>query len=191
MKFRSNGLIVMNFRSIGLIVMKFKSNSLIVMKFKSNSLIVMKFKSNNLIVIKFKINEHGEGLQILHYEVDQKYEPHFDYFLDEFNTKNGGQRIATVLISDVEEGGETIFPSAKVNSSSLPYYNELSECGKRGLAVKPQMGDALLFWSMRPDATLDPTSLHGVHCVFVRQALDDVPWRGSEQNMSCNFLFFF
>ncbi|MQL99552.1 hypothetical protein Taro_032274, partial [Colocasia esculenta] len=107
--------------------------------------------------------EHGEGLQVLHYEVGQKYEPHFDYFLDEFNTKNGGQRIATVLmyLSDVEEGGETIFPSAKVNSSSLSYYNELSECGKNGLAVKPKMGDALLFWSMKPDSSLEPLSLHG------------------------------
>lgn len=42
--------------------------------------------------------ENGEGLQILHYEVGQKYEPHYDYFLDQFNTKNGGQRIATVLM---------------------------------------------------------------------------------------------
>jgi len=43
-------------------------------------------------------SENGEGLQILHYEVGQKYEPHYDYFIDEFNTKNGGQRIATVLM---------------------------------------------------------------------------------------------
>lgn len=43
-------------------------------------------------------SEHGEGLQILHYEVGQKYEPHFDYFMDEYNTENGGQRIATVLM---------------------------------------------------------------------------------------------
>ncbi|KAF3628949.1 putative prolyl 4-hydroxylase 3 [Capsicum annuum] len=107
--------------------------------------------------------EHGEGLQVLHYEAGQKYEPHFDYFLDDFNTKNGGQRIATVLmyLSDVEEGGETIFPAAKGNFSSRPGWNELSECAKRGLSVKPKMGDALLFWSMRPDATLDPSSLHG------------------------------
>ncbi|CAM0943384.1 unnamed protein product [Alopecurus aequalis] len=107
--------------------------------------------------------ENGEGLQVLHYEVGQKYEPHFDYFLDEFNTKNGGQRMATILmyLSDVEEGGETIFPDANVNSSSLLWHNELSECAKRGLAVKPKMGDALLFWSMKPDATLDPLSLHG------------------------------
>jgi prolyl 4-hydroxylase len=64
--------------------------------------------------------------------------------------------------SDVEEGGETIFPDAKVNSSSLPWHNELSECGKRGLGVKAKAGDALLFWSMKPDATLDPLSLHGL-----------------------------
>ncbi|OMO83434.1 Oxoglutarate/iron-dependent dioxygenase [Corchorus olitorius] len=107
--------------------------------------------------------EHGEGLQVLHYEVGQKYEPHYDYFMDQFNTKNGGQRIATVLmyLSDVEEGGETVFPAAKGNISAVPWWNELSECGKGGLSVKPKMGDALLFWSMKPDAALDPSSLHG------------------------------
>uniref|UniRef100_A0A5B7BPA0 procollagen-proline 4-dioxygenase n=1 Tax=Davidia involucrata TaxID=16924 RepID=A0A5B7BPA0_DAVIN len=107
--------------------------------------------------------EHGEGFQVLHYEVGQKYESHYDYFLDEFNTKNGGQRIGTVLmyLSDVEEGGETVFPAANGNFSSVPWWNELSECGKGGLSVKPKMGDALLFWSMKPDATLDPSSLHG------------------------------
>ncbi|KAK3424963.1 probable prolyl 4-hydroxylase 3 [Eucalyptus grandis] len=107
--------------------------------------------------------EHGEGLQVLHYEVGQKYDAHYDYFLDEFNTKNGGQRIATLLmyLSDVEEGGETVFPDAKGNISSVPWWDQLSECGKQGLAVKPKMGDALLFWSMRPEGTLDPSSLHG------------------------------
>ena len=42
--------------------------------------------------------DHGEGLQVLHYEEGQKYEPHYDYFVDEFNTKNGGQRMATMLM---------------------------------------------------------------------------------------------
>ncbi|KAG9137984.1 hypothetical protein Leryth_019368 [Lithospermum erythrorhizon] len=113
--------------------------------------------------------EHGEGLQVLHYEVGQRYEPHNDYFNDEFNTKNGGQRIATVLmyLSDVEEGGETVFPNAKGNFSSLPYWDQLSECGKGGFSVKPKMGDALLFWSMNPDASLDPSSLHG-GCPVIR-----------------------
>ncbi|GFP89936.1 probable prolyl 4-hydroxylase 10 [Phtheirospermum japonicum] len=73
------------------------------------------------------------------------------------------KRIAdfTFIPVDVEEGGETVFPAAKGNYSSVPWWNELSECGKGGLSVKPRMGDALLFWSMKPDATLDPSSLHG------------------------------
>ncbi|KAI3912565.1 hypothetical protein MKW92_019845 [Papaver armeniacum] len=106
--------------------------------------------------------EHGEGLQILHYEVGQKYEPHYDYFEDELNTKRG-QRIATLLmyLSDVEEGGETVFPRAKGNVSYPPWKDESVECGKKGLAVKPKKGDALLFWNLKPDATKDPSSLHG------------------------------
>ncbi|KAF7139181.1 hypothetical protein RHSIM_Rhsim07G0248700 [Rhododendron simsii] len=127
--------------------------------------------------------EHGEGLQILHYEVGQKYEPHYDYFLDEFNTKNGGQRIATVLmyLSDVEEGGETTFPAATGNFSSVPWWNELSECGKKGLSVKPRMGDALLFWSMRPDATLDPSSLHGGCPVISGNKWSSTKWMHVEE----------
>lgn len=47
---------------------------------------------------RHNITENGEGLQVLHYEVGQKYEPHYDYFLDDFNTVNGGQRMATILM---------------------------------------------------------------------------------------------
>ncbi|CAE6157090.1 unnamed protein product [Arabidopsis arenosa] len=106
--------------------------------------------------------ENGEGLQVLHYEVGQKYEPHHDYFFDEFNVRKGGQRIATVLmyLSDVDEGGETVFPAAKGNISAVPWWDELSQCGKEGLSVLPKKRDALLFWSMKPDASLDPSSLH-------------------------------
>jgi hypothetical protein len=55
-------------------------------------------------------------MQILHYENGEKYEPHFDYFHDKVNQVLGGHRIATVLmyLSDVEKGGETIFPDAEV-----------------------------------------------------------------------------
>ncbi|KAB2040880.1 hypothetical protein ERO13_D02G098800v2 [Gossypium hirsutum] len=122
--------------------------------------------------------EHGEGLQVLHYEVGQKYEPHFDYFVDEYNTRHGGQRLATMLmyLSDVEEGGETIFPNAKGNISAVPWWDELSKCGKGGLAVKPKMGDALLFWSMKPDATVDPSSLHGGCPVIVGDKWSSTKW---------------
>ncbi len=59
--------------------------------------------------------ENGEGLQILNYEASEKYEAHFDYFHDQTNQLDGGQRLATMLmyLSDVQEGGETVFPASK------------------------------------------------------------------------------
>lgn len=62
------------------------------------------------------VTENGESIQILHYENGEKYEPHYDFFHDKANQEIGGHRIATVLmyLSDVEKGGETIFPNAEV-----------------------------------------------------------------------------
>eukprot|EP01025_Chloroclados_australasicus_P050639 TRINITY_DN5845_c0_g1_i1.p1 TRINITY_DN5845_c0_g1~~TRINITY_DN5845_c0_g1_i1.p1 ORF type:complete len:309 (-),score=38.08 TRINITY_DN5845_c0_g1_i1:202-1128(-) len=105
--------------------------------------------------------EHQEGLQVLHYVDGQKYEPHFDYFHDDWHirSENGGQRIVTVLmyLTTVEEGGETVFPNAerKVEGS------EWSDCARKGLAVKPYRGDALMFFSLFPNGTTDQASMHG------------------------------
>lgn len=106
--------------------------------------------------------ENGESIQILHYENGQKYEPHFDYFHDKANQIMGGHRIATVLmyLSNVEKGGETIFPNAEAKESQ-PKDESWSECAHKGYAVKPEKGDALLFFSLHLDATTDSRSLHG------------------------------
>ncbi|XP_044480222.1 probable prolyl 4-hydroxylase 7 [Mangifera indica] len=110
----------------------------------------------------FLPQENGESIQILHYENGQKYEPHFDYFHDKVNQELGGHRIATVLmyLSNVEKGGETVFPDAE-GKLSQPKDDSWSDCAKQGYAVKPRKGDALLFFSLRPDATTDTSSLHG------------------------------
>lgn len=42
--------------------------------------------------------DHGEPLHVLHYELGQEYQAHYDYFHDSVNTRNGGQRIATMLM---------------------------------------------------------------------------------------------
>ncbi|MQM08621.1 hypothetical protein Taro_041478 [Colocasia esculenta] len=110
----------------------------------------------------FLPDENGESIQILHYEHGQKYEPHFDYFHDKANQEVGGHRIATVLmyLSDVQKGGETVFPNAEGKHSQVKD-DTWSECARSGYAVKPKKGDALLFFSLRPDATTDEYSLHG------------------------------
>ena len=54
-----------------------------------------------------------------------------------------GQRKATVIIylSIPEEGGATSFPTAGVN-------------------IVPEIGDAVLFYSLHPNGTFDTNSLH-------------------------------
>ncbi|THU57312.1 hypothetical protein C4D60_Mb03t02190 [Musa balbisiana] len=81
----------------------------------------------------------------------------------QFSLKNGGQRVATMLmyLNDVDEGGETIFPQAGSSECS---------CGGnkvKGLCMKPRKGDAILFWSMGLDGQSDPNSLHGA-CPIVK-----------------------
>lgn len=109
--------------------------------------------------------EHGEGLQVLRYKGGEKYDAHYDYFHDAENVKNGGNRVATVLmyLADTEEGGETAFPHVPA-----PGDNEgFSECARPFLAAKPKKGDAILFHSMTPEAQLEEGSMH-VACPVIR-----------------------
>ncbi|XP_059632622.1 probable prolyl 4-hydroxylase 4 isoform X2 [Cornus florida] len=112
----------------------------------------------------FLPKENGEDMQVLRYEHGQKYEPHYDYFADKVNIARGGHRYATVLmyLSDVGKGGETVFPSAEESPrrKSSTSDDDLSECARKGVAVKPKKGDALLFFSLSPNAIPDPISLH-------------------------------
>ncbi|RLN29806.1 hypothetical protein C2845_PM05G16120 [Panicum miliaceum] len=120
--------------------------------------------------------ENGEGLQVLHYELGQKFEPHFDTSEDGYIAKNGGPRQATFLmyLSNVEEGGETVFPSAKPKRRSSRFPFKLF--AKKGLSVKPKMGDALLFWNIKPDGSLDPKSLHGANPVVKGNKWSATKW---------------
>ncbi|KAK3240943.1 hypothetical protein CYMTET_49253 [Cymbomonas tetramitiformis] len=115
--------------------------------------------------------ENGEGLQILHYDVGQKYESHYDFFHDKFNNdpSKGGQRVATMLmyLSTPESGGETVFPASKIKpdrSGGL-----WSDCARRGASVKAKKGDALLFWSLTVSnwllvASISSACLHACLC---------------------------
>ncbi|MDZ7901555.1 MAG: 2OG-Fe(II) oxygenase [Rheinheimera sp.] len=77
--------------------------------------------------------EHGEVTNLIHYDSQQRYLPHYDAFVGDKITmqtllQNGGQRSITVLcyLNSVSSGGETEFPNL-------------------GVKVIPRQGDMLMF----------------------------------------------
>ena len=87
--------------------------------------------------------EHGEGLQILNYQIGQEYKAHFDFFSSSSKpVKN--PRISTLVmyLNDVEEGGETYFP-------------------KLNFSVSPHKGMAVYFEYFYDDQELNELTLHG------------------------------
>ena len=91
-----------------------------------------------------------EGQQFVHYEEGQ----HYAWHPDEYSWRddridpvlvNAGPRVLTMFfyLSDVEEGGETVFMG--------PHKKGDAAYGVRGLAVRPQKGKAILWANMKDD----------------------------------------
>ena len=92
--------------------------------------------------------ENQETPGILHYDIGEEYQAHWDYF--DKNTKwwdyvqdTGGQRLYSVLIylNNVDEGGETEYPLLK-------------------LKVKPELGTMLIHKNIEDDGTPIESSFH-------------------------------
>ncbi|XP_054809375.1 probable prolyl 4-hydroxylase 9 [Prosopis cineraria] len=102
---------------------------------------------------------NGEAFNILRYEVGQRYMSHYDAFNPAEYGPQKSQRMASFLLylSDVEDGGETMFPFENGLNMDGSYGYE--DC--IGFKVRPRQGDGLLFYSLLHNGTIDPTSLHG------------------------------
>ncbi|GMH14824.1 hypothetical protein Nepgr_016665 [Nepenthes gracilis] len=126
--------------------------------------------------------KHGEEFNILRYEVGQKYNSHYDAFNPAEYGPQKSQRVASFLLylSDVEEGGETIFP---FENGNIDTDYDFVKC--TGLKVKPRRGDGLLFYSLFLNGTIDPASLHGSCPVIKGEKWVATKWiRNEEQNMT-------
>ncbi|KAJ1414519.1 Prolyl 4-hydroxylase, alpha subunit [Sesbania bispinosa] len=146
-------------------------------------------KTGSLDVIEEKIAKatkiprtHGEAFNILRYKVGQKYSSHYDAFHTSEYGPQKSQRMASFLLylTDVPEGGETMFPFE--NGLNMDGSYNYEDC--IGLRVKPRKGDGLLFYSLFPNGTIDPKSLHGscpvikgekwVATKWIRDQIEDV-----------------
>lgn len=105
-----------------------------------------------------------EGLQILRYGIGGHYFPHVDPF-DQRNpnlkksTAMGGQRVVSVIIGlqKAPKGGETDFSRLRMS-----------------VALEP--GQALLFWSLHPDGTINYLSEHSAMPVMEGEKAVLVTW---------------
>ncbi|KMJ57669.1 2OG-Fe(II) oxygenase [Bacillus sp. LL01] len=102
--------------------------------------------------------EHGEGLQILNYQVGQEYKAHFDFFKSS-SKQVSNPRISTLVmyLNDVEEGGETYFPKLK-------------------FSVSPQKGMAVYFEYFYDNQELNELTLHGGSPVVVGDKWAATQW---------------
>ena len=91
---------------------------------------------------------HGEGLQILHYDFAQEYQPHFDFFEPQTEEEarmlqESGNRVETLIfyLNEPEEGGATYFPQLK-------------------LSIHPKKGSVIRFGYLGSDGVPDRRSEH-------------------------------
>eukprot|EP00977_Amphora_coffeiformis_P019470 scaffold7281_cov171-Amphora_coffeaeformis.AAC.4 len=93
------------------------------------------------------VSSLAESLELVHYSEGQDSARHTDFTSERIMHSPQEARFSTLLLylNEPEEGGETSFPNAKTYEA---------------LDIKPELGKAVLFYSMLPDGNLDEKSLH-------------------------------
>lgn len=102
------------------------------------------------------VGTNAEDLQLVHYDVNEQYTAHHDFSYPLIQKAPQPARFATLLLylNEGMEGGETSFPRW-VNAET-----------SRKLSVVPEVGKAVLFYSILPDGNMDDLSQHAVSWSF-------------------------
>jgi len=135
----------------------------------SGSLKVISERASNFTTLPAN---YSEQIQVIHYDKQQHYHAHYDYIPNSGRTDymmSGQNRLVTLLLylSDVEEGGETVFPfsNPNFNENTDGYGQYLCEEPFQALRPKPKKGNAVLFYGMTEKGHMlgyrDDASLHG------------------------------
>lgn len=136
------------------LVSDIRTNSSMFFEESENELIhTIETRVSNLMNIPIS---HAEPLQILHYNVGDQYQSHFDYFTSANVVNN---RISTMVmyLNDVEEGGETHFPSLH-------------------FSVMPKKGSAVYFEYFYNDNRINELTLHAGQPVAVGEKWVATQW---------------
>mmetsp|Transcript_17611 Transcript_17611/g.24830 ORF Transcript_17611/g.24830 Transcript_17611/m.24830 type:complete len:606 (+) Transcript_17611:32-1849(+) len=96
------------------------------------------------------LSDAAEELQLVHYSSGQQYTPHHDWGHPSVSKTRQPSRFATLLLylNEGMNGGETSFPR----------YLNAHDAGV--LDVVPEIGKAVLFYSLLPDGNFDDLSQH-------------------------------
>ncbi|WIA36948.1 hypothetical protein OEZ86_008188 [Tetradesmus obliquus] len=104
---------------------------------------------------------HGEAFYVMRYRQGEAYQPHMDVYDPAEYGPQKSSRLATLILylGEPEGGGETAFPreGKEGDKRKLP---DAAGCSKLGFKYTPRAGDALLFYSLHPDNSIDPRALH-------------------------------
>ncbi|KAI1326420.1 hypothetical protein F5Y16DRAFT_374783 [Xylariaceae sp. FL0255] len=115
-------------------------------------------------------HEEIEPLQVVKYEVGQKFAGHMDWFqepkylrIGETDQSRPFNRLATIFayLDDDCEGGETYFPRVQGVSMSADMTKFARTGSDKGLVVRPRKGNAVFWNNLHPNGTGDVRLLHG------------------------------
>jgi prolyl 4-hydroxylase len=101
----------------------------------------------NVLRLKESLLVNAEEMQVVHYAINQRYEPHHDWGVENQGPES---RFITILMyltdqEDPEAGGETSFPKSDTGN---------------GFKVRPVKGTAVLFYNLLEDGNADDLTLH-------------------------------
>ncbi|PWA66067.1 oxoglutarate/iron-dependent oxygenase [Artemisia annua] len=105
---------------------------------------------------------NGKPFHIHHHVGPEEAKENHNYLGNTSTQQQNGESVmATVVmyLSNVTQGGQIIFPKAE-SGSSRPKDKVWSDCTMNSPITKPIKGNALLFFNLHPNTSLDPMSLH-------------------------------
>lgn len=103
----------------------------------------------------FLPKDNSRPLQVMHYGLEE-VEKNYDYFGNKSRLELTKPLMATVILylSNVTRGGEIFFPESEMKSKIW------SDCNKSSNILRPVKGNAILFFTLQPNASPDKSSSH-------------------------------